>query len=462
MQLLAGFYEREGARRCDAECFEHFGCKDFANTAFQREPAIAKATERRLARSFCAEVHQPTSIIDCLRKQKSAPVPDIGIVNAELVPVVAERKRLRQRPFQRFEPAEMGNPLSLGQISKSDLRRCTIISPPQDMFGKYRPIDGIRKKIGNLANGIDWGEWLRVCMHAAIWTARVERSTVSYVDSYWWSNDGLRLHYRGYPGPADRPPILCMGGLTRNARDFEGVAERLSPDWRVIAVDFRGRGDSAYAKDAMTYVPITYVQDIERLLSDLRIDRFIALGTSLGGIVTMLLAATGRARLAGALLNDIGPVIEADGLARIKGLVGRNSSWPTWLHAARGLSETHAIIYPGYTIERWLVLAKRMCRLSRQGRIVPDYDINIAEPFRLPGGEAGVDLWPALDALVDVPTLIVRGAFSDVLNEATALEMAERLPAATLVTIDDVGHAPTLDEPEAIAAIDAMLVRIVS
>ena len=282
-----------------------------------------------------------------------------------------------------------------------------------------------------------------------------------YMDSYWWSNDGLRLHYRDYAGSADRPVIVCMPGLTRNVRDFEGLAARLSPEWRVITVDFRGRGESAYAKDAMSYVPLTYVQDVERLLTDLKIDRFVAFGTSLGGIVTMLLAATGHAKLAGAVLNDVGPVIEAAGLDRIKGYVGKTSSWPTWIHAARALGETNAVVYPAYKLEDWLAMAKRLYRLTRGGRIVPDYDKNIAEPFRLPGGEAGVDLWPALDAMRDVPTLIVRGAVSDVLSDATAVAMKGRLRAADYVTVAGAGHAPTLDEPDAVAAINALLARVV-
>lgn len=286
------------------------------------------------------------------------------------------------------------------------------------------------------------------------------RATVRYTDSYWWSNDGLRLHYRNYAGRNDRPLIVCMPGLTRNARDFEALALRLSPDWRVLTVDFRGRGESAYAKDAMTYVPITYVQDVERLLADLKIDRFVAIGTSLGGIVTMLLAATGRAKLAGAILNDIGPVIEPEGLARIRGIVGRSISWPTWLHAARSLAEASATIYPGYALEDWLRMAKQLYRLTPAGRIVPDYDMNIAEPFRLPGGEAGVSLWPALDALADVPTLIIRGELSDLFSASTALAMADRLNTAACVTVPGVGHTPTLDEAEARTAIDRLLAQI--
>lgn len=282
-----------------------------------------------------------------------------------------------------------------------------------------------------------------------------------YKDAYWWSNDGLRLHYRDYAGREDRPPILCLPGLTRNARDYEGVAERLAGEWRIIAVDFRGRGESAYAKDPMIYVPLTYVQDVERLLDELKLDRFIAFGTSLGGIVTMLLASTGRAgRIAGALLNDVGPVIDQAGVARIRGYVGKSSSWPTWLHAARALAEANRAVYPGYELEQWLAMAKRLYRLNANGRVVMDYDMKIAEPFRLPGGEAGFDLWPALDGLKDAPTLILRGELSDVLAGDTVKAMLERLPKAEAVTIPNVGHAPILDEPEAIAAIDRLLNKV--
>lgn len=289
---------------------------------------------------------------------------------------------------------------------------------------------------------------------------------MDFVDGYWWSNDGLRLHYRDYAARsaagAGRPPIICFAGLTRNARDFENLAVRLAADWRVLAIDFRGRGDSAYAKDAMTYVPLTYVQDVERLLTDLKITRFVAIGTSLGGIVTMLLAATGHARIAAAVLNDVGPVIEAAGLQRVRGYVGKGGAYPTWLHAARGIAETNAAIFPLFDLTDWLAMAKRTYRLSSNGRIVQDYDKKIAEPFRLPGGEVGIDLWPALAALSDTPTLIVRGELSDLLAPEAAAEMARRLNHAHVVTVANVGHAPMLDEPEAAAAIDALLAGVAS
>ncbi len=283
----------------------------------------------------------------------------------------------------------------------------------------------------------------------------------TWTDGYWWSNDGLRLHYRDDAGSSERPPILCRPGLTRNARDFETVAARLAPEWRVLVVDLRGRGESAYTRDSITYVPLVYVQDIDRLLEDLGIDRFVAFGTSLGGIVTMLLAATGRARLAGALLNDVGPNIETRELDRIRVFDGRQGAYSTGLHAARGIAQSNAEVFPDYDLTDWLVVAKRLDRLSANSRIVPDYDKRIAEPFRLPAGEAGIDLWPALDTLASVPTPVVRGEPSDLLATATVELMLGRLFADTSVTVPRVVYAPVLDEPVASAAIDALLARVV-
>jgi pimeloyl-ACP methyl ester carboxylesterase len=283
---------------------------------------------------------------------------------------------------------------------------------------------------------------------------------MTFVDNYWWSNDGLRLHYRDYPGRMDKPVIVCLPGLTRNARDFHALAERLSGEWRVLAVEFRGRGESAYAKDAMTYVPLTYVQDVEALLTELAVPRVILLGTSLGGIVSMILASMDRERIAGVILNDIGPDIEPRGLERIRGSVGRTGPWPTWLHAARWLGENNASAYPTYTLSDWLVMAKRVFRLTSAGRIVADYDKKISEPFRLAGGEAGQDMWPVLAGMGTVPTLILHGELSDVLSEATARAMVAKLPNAKYVNVPGVGHAPVLDEPAALAAIDAFLPSI--
>ena len=285
-----------------------------------------------------------------------------------------------------------------------------------------------------------------------------------FEDRFWSSRDGLRLHYREYPAsssaPAARPPVICLPGLTRNARDFEAVAERLAGEWRVLCPDMRGRGDSAYARDSATYVPMQYVDDLRVLLEEAGIERFVAIGTSLGGIMTMLLGLTAPGLLAGAVLNDIGPVIELAGLERIKDYVGQGRSYPTWMHAARALEETQSVVFPRFEIADWLRIAKRVMTLGQNGRIVFDYDMNIAEPFAEPASLKPIDLWPAFDALEGVPLLSLRGALSDLFSAETMAEMARRRPDAEMVTVPDVGHAPTLDEPEAVAAIARLLARI--
>lgn len=284
----------------------------------------------------------------------------------------------------------------------------------------------------------------------------------AYEDRYWWSRDNLRLHYRLYPGRDDRPPIVCIPGLTRNARDFETVAERLAGEWRVICVDLRGRAESAYSKDPMTYVPLVYLQDLERLFEEAGITRFVGLGTSLGGIMLMLIASTDPERVAGALLNDIGPTLEETGLDRIRQSVGTGGGQPTWVHAARAVAEVQGTIYPDFGLEDWLRIAKRLYRLNSAGRVVLDYDQRIAEPFRAPGGEVGVDLWPTLEGLKRCPVTVLRGGLSDLFSDATLRRMGERLPHADLVTVPRVGHAPTLEEPDSVAAIDRLLARVLA
>ena len=282
-----------------------------------------------------------------------------------------------------------------------------------------------------------------------------------YADRHWTSRDGLALHYRDYGVASALPPVICLHGLTRNARDFAGLAIRISPGWRVLVPDMRGRGDSEYAKDAASYHPVQYVEDVLALCDALAIDRFVAIGTSMGGLMTLVLATMQPERIAGALLNDIGPVIEPAGLKRIAEYVGQGRSFPTWMHAARALQETHADAFPAYAVTDWLAMAKRTMTLSGAGRIVFDYDMDIAQAFAALDPDApAADLWPGIDGLRGRPVTLVRGALSGLLSEATFAKMGRRLPDAELVTVAGVGHAPMLDEPEAAAAIDRLLVRV--
>lgn len=282
----------------------------------------------------------------------------------------------------------------------------------------------------------------------------------NYEDRFWTSSDGLNLHYRNYPGPdagSAKLPVLCMHGLTRNARDFAALAESLAATRRVIVPEMRGRGMSDYAPDSDSYNPLTYVEDVEKLLAEQAIDRFVVVGTSMGGLMTMLMAAAKPGRMAAVVMNDIGPVVEAEGLSRISGYVGQGRSYPTWVHAARGLGEAHGAAFPDYDLDQWLDMAKRTMVVSQNGRIVFDYDMAIAEPFAKPGNAAPGNLWLAFEALADVPMLLVRGALSDLLSPDTLEQMGARNPAMQTVIVPRVGHAPTLDEPEVRAAIHALL-----
>lgn len=281
-----------------------------------------------------------------------------------------------------------------------------------------------------------------------------------FEDGWWQSPDGLRLHYRDYPGGAGRPPILCLSGLTRNARDYERLAERLSPGWRVICAELRGRGESAPAPDPASYQPPIYLKDLEALLDALAVERVVLFGTSLGGLLAMMLTATHPALVAGVLLNDVGPVIEPAGLARIRSYVGKGASWPTWLHVARALAEGHADAYPRYDIEDWLGMAKRLCRLTPTGRIVYDYDLRIAEPMRAVEVVAPPNLWPVFESVAGRPALLVRGARSDILSDVTARAMVAAVRGLEHVEVPDVGHAPTLGEPACADAIDRLLERV--
>ena len=281
-----------------------------------------------------------------------------------------------------------------------------------------------------------------------------------YEDRHWTSSDGLRLHFREYCGDSSRPPVICLPGLTRNARDFEDLAARLAGRWRVLCPEMRGRGDSDYAKDPMTYQPLQYLQDVEALLAQEEIDRFVSIGTSLGGILTMLLAIANPERIAAAVLNDIGPEVSAAGLERIRGYVGQGRNFETWMHAARALQESSGDVYPDWEITDWLRYAKRIMALGTGGRITFDYDMKIAEPFDAPAGATPqVDMWPMFDALATRPLLMLRGETSDILQADVAVKMARR-PGAELVTIPRIGHAPTLDEPESVAAIERLLTRV--
>ena len=287
----------------------------------------------------------------------------------------------------------------------------------------------------------------------------------SFSDRFWTSSDGLTLHardYAGASGPA-RAPVICLHGLTRNARDFEDLAPRLAAKGRrVLAIDVRGRGRSDWDPQPMRYVPATYAGDVLALLDALGVARAVFIGTSMGGLITMLLAATRPAVVAAAALNDIGPEIAPAGMARINAFTGQAPAVETWDEAEAYARRINALAFPHYGPAQWAAFARRLFA-EKDGRPVLDYDPAIAVPLKPPPPEPGKepppppDLWPLFKALAGRPLLAVRGADSDILSTETVLKMREAIPDMAYAEVPGVGHAPMLDEPEALSAIDALL-----
>jgi pimeloyl-ACP methyl ester carboxylesterase len=277
----------------------------------------------------------------------------------------------------------------------------------------------------------------------------------SHTDQYF-IRDGLRLHYRDYPGGEGKPPLLCLHGLTRNARDFASFAQRHSPAWRVITPDFRGRGQSDCDPLPARYNPLTYAADVVAVLEALGIAQAVFVGTSLGGLVTMAVAARAPERIAASILNDVGPELSSAGLDHIQTYLGRDLRFRSWDEAAAALARHQASAFPHYGEQEWLAMARRNCR-EQDGEIRFDYDMAIVEPFRTAGTAPKVDLWPLFKALGQKPLLAIRGELSNLLSADVLARMQEAVPAMRSATIPNVGHAPTLDEPEAVAAIDAFL-----
>ena len=281
-------------------------------------------------------------------------------------------------------------------------------------------------------------------------------ASARHQDGYLVVRDGLKLHYRDYPGPVGKPPLLCLHGLTRNSRDFAELAERYSPRFRVLALDFRGRALSDYDPLPMRYTPLTYAADVIELLDWLRIDEAVFVGTSLGGLVTMTVAAMAPQRIHAAILNDVGPQLSNVGLDRIKSYVGHGLRFRTWDEAAEAIANNNRHVPASYVHEDWVQMARRVCR-EDNGEIRFDYDMAIALPFETSGPTPTIDMWPLFDALARKPLLVLRGEISDLLSAEALEKMQAAAPNMKSATVSGVGHAPELSEPEAIVAIDEFL-----
>jgi pimeloyl-ACP methyl ester carboxylesterase len=278
-------------------------------------------------------------------------------------------------------------------------------------------------------------------------------------EAWFRSQDDLPLYCRDYGDPAAPAlPVLCLTGLTRNAKDYHDLALRLSRRRRVLVADYRGRGRSARDPDWRNYRPETYLADVLDLLTIAGIHRVVVIGTSMGGLLAMGLAAYRPTALVGAVLNDVGPEIAGDGYKRIKEYVGTNRPVADWAEAVddmRRLFPTLALGSP----EKCLRIAQATYRRGPDGLLHYDWDVALArglsaDSARLP------DLWPLFRAFGDRPVLAIRGALSDVLTQATFERMAREKPDLVQALVPNVGHVPALDEPEAETAIDDFLARV--
>ena len=276
---------------------------------------------------------------------------------------------------------------------------------------------------------------------------------------FFESEDGLKLYYRDFGTDNPGTPVICLPGLTRNSRDFEDLATYLSDRRRVITCDFRGRGYSEYDDNWKNYHPATYVHDTWTLLDHLDIDKMIVVGTSLGGLCAMVMGATQGERLAGVVMNDIGPEINPAGIERIQEYTGRVPPVNSWEEAIDQCKEIYGAWLPGLSDEKWAVLARRGYRENEKGVPHLDMDPNIGEAVRKVGPQKG-NPWAWFDALKDTPVTLLWGVMSDILTKDIIDKMTARKPDLTVVSVANRGHVPLLDEPECITAIDAFLEQV--
>ncbi|MEC9346766.1 MAG: alpha/beta hydrolase [Pseudomonadota bacterium] len=286
----------------------------------------------------------------------------------------------------------------------------------------------------------------------------------TFTTSTFSAQDGTRLSWRRYDPPAgaaDRTPVLCLAGLTRNAADFDKLARRLSQDRPVICPDYRGRGRSGRA-DWRTYTPATYVSDIFHLLVVADLHRIAVIGTSMGGLLAMALSVVMPSALAGAVINDVGPDISVDGQSRILDYVGIDRRFPSIEAAADDLRATYAATYPDWTDADWLTFARSTyAEDAGAGQWVLDYDLKLRDALlaQTRNGELP-DLWALFGGLRNRPVLLVHGGRSDVLRAETVGRMLERKPDMDVITLPDRGHAPSLTEPGCLPGLLAFLERV--
>lgn len=299
----------------------------------------------------------------------------------------------------------------------------------------------------------------------------------TYAEHRYRSADGLELFYREFGTAGD--VVLCLHGLTRNSKDFDALARHLAPRYRMVCPDVRGRGQSDRDPRPHRYHPGTYVRDVWRLADELAIERAVVIGTSMGGLMAMIMADQHPQRLRGVVLNDIGPEVPPAAIARILTYAGRTPVARDWDEAGAQVQRAYEIALPGMSGSFWQDYARLSYRVNAEGRPEPDIDPAIGAVLRHPPrlmrwlqrlgrhgllrrfGGIALDPWESFRSL-SMPCLLIHGAISDVLTADIVRRMREVKPDLEVVDVPDRGHTPLLDEPEALAAIDAFLERIYS
>lgn len=269
------------------------------------------------------------------------------------------------------------------------------------------------------------------------------------------TSDGLSLFYEI---EGSGLPLLCLSGLTRDSRDFDYVLPHLK-GCQVIRLDYRGRGKSDWAKNFTTYNIMREAQDAMELLDHLGLDKAAILGTSRGGLIAMGLAATLKARLIGVALNDIGPELDPNGLDVIMGYLGIRPKVKTLEDAANARAHVMRDMFPNVSMTRWMEEVNKFFMQKPDG-LELSYDPKLRDAVEATSHAAVPDLWPWYEALSDLPLAILRGANSDLLTQACYEDMLKRIPTAMGAVIADRAHVPFLDEPEAVALLQAWIAKM--
>ncbi len=279
---------------------------------------------------------------------------------------------------------------------------------------------------------------------------------MAYIERRFTAPDGLSLYFREYGDPASATtPVLCLGGFSRNARDFDALARRLAGERRVLCPDLRGRGRSDYDPDWRNYQPGTYLNDIAHLLTVANAHRFVVIGTSFGGVLAMAIGAFMPFALASVVLNDMGPEVEQGRSDAALAYISVDRPQPDWVSAVEAIKT----LMPGAAFQTeamFEAMVRNTYREGEDGLLHFDWDVNIVKPI-IGTRDATPNRWTFFRGLRPIPLLAFRGEVSDLLSEECFARMGREYPEARLVTVPRTGHAPTLTEPECVAALDAFL-----